>query len=382
MSFKLLKSTLAVITFVGAIGCINQKQDCNFKINGTIADEINDSAYFVFIGDSLMNMPQTKIPVDTIVATNKKFSYSYNINEPRWIYLQAIFKSGEVCGAYVDFLAVPNQTANLKVCNGYYELDGTPFYKQWNTLDTMIRSSRNKIQLMSEALKNKIGVTNEDVTEYRKNVQDITQSIRDYILTHKNEEGTMFLGSMVGLATAHETFDDIDPQIRNGRFKIHIDRLLQAEDEARRRETEKREAVEKTSAGKMFSDFSVEYQGKEYKLSDYVGKGKYVLVDFWASWCGPCRGEIPNLIAVYNKYKGKNFNVLGVASWDKPEDTQKAIDDMKIPYPQIINAQKSGTDVYGIQGIPEIILFGPDGTILKRGLRGNDIEIELKKYLK
>ncbi len=130
----------------------------------------------------------------------------------------------------------------------------------------------------------------------------------------------------------------------------------------------------KTAPGKMFVDFEAEYAGKTTKLSDYVGKGKYVLVDFWASWCGPCKREIPNLIKVYEKYKGDKFEVLGVATWDKPDATIQAIEMLGITYPQMLNAQKAGSDAYGILGIPEIILFAPDGTIVERGLRGDAIE--------
>ena len=136
-----------------------------------------------------------------------------------------------------------------------------------------------------------------------------------------------------------------------------------------------------TAEGKMFKDFEAEYEGKVVKLSDYVGKGKYVLVDFWASWCGPCRAEIPNLLSVYEKYKGDNFEVLGVATWDKPEDTKTAMEQLKITYPQIMNAQYAGSNAYGINGIPQIILFGPDGTILKRNLRGAAIEAAVKEVL-
>ncbi len=129
--------------------------------------------------------------------------------------------------------------------------------------------------------------------------------------------------------------------------------------------------------GDMFKDFSVEYDGKTTRLSDYVGKGKYVLVDFWASWCGPCRAEIPNLIKAYEQYKDKGFMVLGVAVNDKPEDTLKAIEKDGITYPQILNSEGIAASTYGFNAIPYIVLFGPDGTILSCELRGDAIKAKL-----
>lgn len=138
----------------------------------------------------------------------------------------------------------------------------------------------------------------------------------------------------------------------------------------------------KTAEGQMFTDFVVEdSNGKTVKFSDFVGKGKYVLVDFWASWCGPCKREIPNIKAVYDKYKGRNFNVLSVAVWDDPENTLKAAKEHGVTWSQIINAQSVPTEIYGIDGIPHIMLVGPDGIILKRNLRGADIETEVARYV-
>lgn len=139
-----------------------------------------------------------------------------------------------------------------------------------------------------------------------------------------------------------------------------------------------------TAEGKKFTDFEVKAEdGSVQKLSDYVGKGKITLVDFWASWCGPYRAEIPKLQALKAKY-GDKFDVLGVAVWDNPDDTRKAMQQMNITWPVIIGTEQLNepTDLYGIKGIPHIIIFGPDGTILSRGLMGDDLANKLAEVLK
>lgn len=144
------------------------------------------------------------------------------------------------------------------------------------------------------------------------------------------------------------------------------------------------EAVMKTAEGKKFTDFTIEaggVNGETVSFSDYVGNGKYVLVDFFASWCGPCKAEIPNIIELYKEYAGDKFDVLGIAVWDKVDATKKCVESEGIVWPVIYNAQSIPTDIYGIKGIPQIMLIGPDGTIVARNLRGDAMKAKIKEVL-
>ncbi|RFM32444.1 TlpA disulfide reductase family protein [Chitinophaga silvisoli] len=136
-----------------------------------------------------------------------------------------------------------------------------------------------------------------------------------------------------------------------------------------------------TNIGVMAQDFSQnDTTGKEVKLSDF--RGKYVLVDFWASWCKPCRAENPNLLKAYNKYKDKNFTILGV-SLDE-EQTKKAwtgaVQKDGLPWTQVSELkgfEGKAAKLYGVTAIPSNFLIDPSGKIIARNLRGEDLEKKL-----
>ena len=138
-----------------------------------------------------------------------------------------------------------------------------------------------------------------------------------------------------------------------------------------------------TGEGQPFKDFTImQPNGKAVSLSDFAGKGKYILLDFWASWCGPCKREIPAIKAAYDKFHGPDFDIVSVAVWE--QSVSASVDTAKvygINWNHILDAKDVPTGLYGVDGIPHLLLIGPDGTILKRGLRGEEIAAEIGKYV-
>ncbi|MBR6466044.1 MAG: AhpC/TSA family protein [Bacteroidales bacterium] len=137
-----------------------------------------------------------------------------------------------------------------------------------------------------------------------------------------------------------------------------------------------------TAIGKKFVDFEVKtIDGKAGRISDYLGKGDYVLMDFWAYWCGPCINEMKNLARINAQYSGKNFRIISVSIEDEEEQTLRAIRENNMTWTQLSSTDTVLDDDYGIMAIPYLILFSPDGTILEKNIRGAALDEALKKNL-
>lgn len=197
--------------------------------------------------------------------------------------------------------------------------------------------------------------------------------------------------SVLGNIYAYMEEDDLAELLASLDEAVKADKLVSSL-------TESMAAKKATAVGRKFKNFTVDHVSGVDKdgnpiyvkksLSDFVGKGKVVLVDFWSPWCPPCKAEIPNIKNVWEKYHGDDFDVLSVAVWEESRkmDWRNTIDTAAfygVKWQQLNNGHREPASLYGIDGIPHMILFGKDGIILKRGddLRGEKLEKAVAEVL-
>ena len=172
------------------------------------------------------------------------------------------------------------------------------------------------------------------------------------------------------LENAQAAFDNLDASVQESYYAKKLKGII--------------DMMKSTAIGSKAPDFTAsDITGKEVSLSSL--KGKYVLLDFWASWCSPCRQENPNVVKAYAQYKDKNFAILSFSLDDNKEAWQQAVTSDKLTWTQVSDLKGWSSSVanqYGIQSIPSNFLLDPDGKIIARDLRGDDLMKALSVTLK
>ena len=242
----------------------------------------------------------------------------------------------------------------------------------YNTMDTLAKQNPNDSSLIILQSKG------------AQELQSLSAYMKDFI-KKSNSPAAIYYALSVAASKNVVNIQELDSLATQaaGRFKGHngLEAMKTAIAQAKSSNNTNEGAswVDKQAPNLTMNDVN----GKPVSITDF--KGKYVLIDFWASWCGPCRKENPNVVAAYNKYKDKNFTILGVSLDQDKDSWVQAIKNDNLAWAQMSDLkqwQSAAVSTYNIEGIPFNVLIDPTGKVIAQELRGPALEQKLAEVLK
>ena len=364
LKFNCIKKVnkLLIISFLAAIifaACETSQN--SYVVNGVVPDEAYDD-YMAYVYDL-----DTREVIDSVIVVDGKFTYAGTVEV-------AVVRQFRL-GSHSAVVILEKGNINVDMSNSK-SVTGT-------RLNNELSKYLTEMAALQDERAAKLAETADlEENERRRRNDEISRQYRENVVVLATRMFNANKNNAVGLYVLLDSSISLDPDLFDALFAQGGDDV---QNFGRLQNIVRlNEALRQTAEGKPFTDFTIEngnIDGSSVSLSDYVGKGKYVLVDFWASWCGPCIAEKPVLLEVFHEHVGENFEMLGVAVWNDREDTIEAIEEHKIEWSQILDAGDIPTNLYGIRTIPQIMLFGPDGTIVARGLRGNRLKEKVAEVL-
>ena len=366
---RLFKSILPLtLLALLAIGC----QSNQYKITGT-AEGLSDGDTLVLTVDQM-----TGNPLQQVTVKGGKFEFTGEVDS---VQMCAVFSSKEPDLSANFFLEPGNIKVSLSKEMGKSTVSGTTNNDAWQQLNDTLAIYNEKMQKLATVFYD----SNSDSISQVKAMEQL-QALQEELMKKVVDAMESNIDNEVGYYLLCNVNDET--VLSPTRCRALIDRMPA---EFRHRPAIK--AIEEdlvkalaTEKGNKIEDFSLATpDGKEQSVMDIVKQNKVTILDFWASWCGPCRQEMPNMVSLYAQYHAKGLEIIGISLDEEREAWLKSIKDLNISWPQISDLKgwnSSAAVQFNVRAIPQIIILDEKGVILEKGLRGPQLEAFIGEQLK
>lgn len=353
-----------------------------YKITGTVDNpDLNGQYVYLFEYDDLDESPQ-----DSALVENGTFILEGQQDEPELYVLtfsEDVIPSDSAApgenGIYTAVFVLENADL-MATLDSTSTVSGTPENDALKAYHEKIKKLNKESAPMLDKVKNMKNLDESEKDKVKKWYDEYivkkTELAKEYVENHlhKLTGGFIFgrFAQFMGEDVQSNTLDKADSTFKSAPGVDKASKRL--------------DVLKKVAVGQKFTDFTAKTpDGKTQKLSDYAGKGKYVLVDFWASWCPPCRKDMPNIAKAYKEYKDKGLEIVGVSLDEDSAKWNEAITEMTMVWPQLSDGEGwegEAVTLYGVEKIPQTILINPEGIIIEKNLKGDKLDKKLKEVLK
>jgi peroxiredoxin len=365
----MLKKYFSVaILFATTVISSNAIAKNNCTIKASVLD-LQDGAVFI------RNLTSPKL--DTVIISKGEFNYQCEIKEVTPFILT------DEANRYQLFFADPNATINLKLKRKEMLVTALEGSKSQDVFRKLINANEPLQQLATKLQQdiNSQGANKDSIAQVLNAINIQSRSnFYSFLKTNKTSEVSSFVlfstisnDRNVNIKSADTMFQFLEGKGKNSFYGVELTKLMN-----------KLKAVE---VGYMAPDFTLPDStgNKKYTLSKIYGQNKYVLIDFWASWCGPCKGEIPFLKTAYERFHNKGFEIISVSLDDKKQAWLASLRQYQMPWIHISDVKgfnSAVNELYHVPSIPKTLLLDKTGKIIATDLRGRALDLKLEELLK